>query len=330
MLSNERYLGRWTWNQSKWLRVPGRKSRRRVERPESEWITREYPELAIVPTDLWNEVKARFSRVYTTARGRPAGTGQHVYLVSGLMRCGTCGGSMTVVGRKAKAGVSYTKFGCTAHYSRGAAICSNALSISEKKASRTLVGALKGKFDEPELLERFVSSLRGRVATLRAENAPGPDDAERRVRECERRIANLTESLAKVGWSDALATKLREEEAQLGRLKSERTVAAKRGAHRVLPEPAVIEGYLKNLVSVLETDPARGREILSRFVAPIVMTPEIEGPARRYRATGAFNLSFFLNAIPAGEDRTGKSRCAGAQHALNTLISLKFERRLVA
>jgi hypothetical protein len=152
---------------------------------------------------------------------------------------------MTVVGRKAKAGVSYAKFGCTAHYSRGAAICPNALSISEKKASRTLVGALKSKFDQPELLERFVSSFRDRVATLRAENAPGPDDADRRVRESERRIANVTESLAKVGWSDALAEKLREEETQLGRLKSERTAAAKRGAPRVLPHPRAIEGYLK-------------------------------------------------------------------------------------
>ena len=44
---------------------------------------------------------------------------------------------------------------------------------------------------------------------------------------------------------------------------------------------------------------------LIMFVAPIVMTPEIEGPARRYRATGAFNLGFFLNAIPTAETRTG-------------------------
>jgi hypothetical protein len=65
---------------------------------------------------------------------------------------------------------------------------------------------------------------------------------------------------------------------------------------------------LANLFTLLETDPARGREILSRFVAPIVMTPEAEGPARRYRATGAFNISFFLGALSSG---SGKSSCAG-------------------
>ncbi len=137
MLSNERYIGRSTWNQSKWVRVPGRKGRRRVMRPESEWIKHDVPELAIVPPNLWKEVQERFTRACAKGPGRPAGTGQHVHLVSGLMRCGTCGGSMTIVRRKTKAGVAYSNFGCTAHYSRGAAICPNALSISERKASRT-------------------------------------------------------------------------------------------------------------------------------------------------------------------------------------------------
>lgn len=313
MLCNERYLGRFTWNQSKWVRVPGRKSRRRVKRPESEWVTHEYPELAIVPRDLWEGVQARFTRVYATARGRPAGTGRHVHLISGLMRCGQCGGSMTIVGRRMKAGVSYATFGCTAHSSRGAAICGNSLTLSEKKASRMLVNALKEKLDDAELVERFVSGFKKRTAVLRAENVSPEDEADRRVRDCERRIANLTESLAKVGWSDALAAKLREEEALLGKLKSERAAAAREGAPRVLPHPTAIAGYMKNLFALLETDSARGREILSRFVAPIVMTPEVEGPNRRYRATGAFNLSFFLNAAALGESRSGKSGCAGSQ-----------------
>lgn len=309
MLRNERYLGRCIWNQSKWVRVPGRKSRRQVKRPESEWVTTEDPALAIVPLDLWEAAQARFRRVYATARGRPAGTGRHVHLVSGLMRCGICGGSMTVVGRKEKAGVSYARFGCTAHYSRGASICANGLSISEKKASRTLVDALKEKLDRPEVVETFIASFKQRTSELNRENGAGADDADRRVRDCERRIANLTESLAKLGWSDALAAKLRDEETQLGRLRSERSAAAK-DAPRVLPHPTAIAAYLKNLLALLEADPTRGREILARFVAPLVMTPETEGPARRYRATGAFNFSYFLNAAATGS-RSGKSSCAG-------------------
>ena len=42
------------------------------------------------------------------------------------------------------------------------------------------------------------------------------------------------------------------------------------------------------------------------------MTPEGEGPSRSYRATGAFDLSFFLGAA-AKNDGSSKSSCAGLQ-----------------
>jgi site-specific DNA recombinase len=319
MLRNERYQGRVTWNQSKHVRVPGRKSRRRVMRPESEWITTAYPELMIVPKALWDEAQARFRRVHATARGRPAGTGRNARLVSGLLRCGVCGGSMSITSTKKKAGVSYARFGCTTHASRGAAICPNALSVSEKRASRVLLHALRDKLDRPELIERFVAVFRQRSNALRSANPAATDELDRRVRDCERRVANLTESLAKLGWSDALASKLRDEETQLCRLKAERTAVSKKTPARILPHPTAIAGYLKNLFTLLETEPVRGREILARFVAPIVMTPEIEpsprglangeGLGRRYRATGAFNLSFLLSS--ASSARFGKSGCAG-------------------
>lgn len=110
---------------------------------------------------------------------------------------------MTVVGRKTKAGVSYARFGCTAHASHGASICANALSISEKKASRTLVNALRDKLARPELVERFVAAFKQRTAGRLTEGS-GPVASERRVRDCERRVANLTEALARVrighGW----------------------------------------------------------------------------------------------------------------------------------
>jgi hypothetical protein len=75
-------------------------------------------------------------------------------------------------------------------------------------------------------------------------------------------------------------------------------------------------------------DQARGRDVLSRFVAPVVLAPmNAEGPGRSYRATGAFNLSFFLSGDFSG---SGFSGCAGAQCGLCTAITLGVERRLAA
>jgi hypothetical protein len=78
------------------------------------------------------------------------------------------------------------------------------MSISEQKVTRTLVHALKQKLDRPELIERFVRVFKERTAARHAERSKVTNETDRRIRESERRTANLTDALARVGWSDAL------------------------------------------------------------------------------------------------------------------------------
>ncbi|MGH7283010.1 MAG: zinc ribbon domain-containing protein [Polyangiaceae bacterium] len=243
-------------------------------------------------------------------RGRPAGTGKTPSLLSGLLRCGACGGSMTVVGRKWKAGVAYTRFGCTAHYSRGNSICQNGLSVSERKAQNAIVGALKQALDEPRALARFEAAFRERASELDGEQQASTPDLDREARDAEKRIANLTESLARVGWSEALSVKLAEEERRLDTLKAKRYASTRRELSPATPDSATIRRFVQNLFALLDADVARGREALARHIRPIVMTPEADGPRRHYRATGAFNLSSCLRAA-SGDQRSGKSSCAG-------------------
>lgn len=142
MLRNERYIGRWTWNASKWVSHPLTGKRRRVPRPRSEHRVRDVPELAIIERELWECARARL-RTQTASRGRTPGVGKWVYLVSGLLRCGTCGSSMSVVGQRTKNGVRYATLGCGTHNSRGDAICDNALTISEKRITTALIESLR-------------------------------------------------------------------------------------------------------------------------------------------------------------------------------------------
>ena len=157
------------------------------------------------------------------------------------------------------------------------------------------------------------------MGELETEQRVSTPDLDRGVREAEKRIANLTESLARVGWSDALAAKLAEEERRLAGLRGERAQkspqAARQAAAVVPPDAASIRRYLRNLFALVEADAKRGREALAHHVRPIVMTPEAEGPNRRYRATGAVNVSSALRAAQVsarGARGSGKSSCAGA------------------
>src|SRR5467141_3325748 len=91
ILMNELYRGRAIWNRSRWVRVPGTRRRRRVARPESEWIVGDRPDLRIIDDTLWNEVQARRVRVrehYDASRH--FGTSKSAYgkyLLSGLLAC---------------------------------------------------------------------------------------------------------------------------------------------------------------------------------------------------------------------------------------------------
>jgi site-specific DNA recombinase len=69
ILRNEAYIGRFTWNKSQWVKVPDSGQRKYVKRPSDEWITYEKPELAIVPRELWQAVRAREARLSRGGRG---------------------------------------------------------------------------------------------------------------------------------------------------------------------------------------------------------------------------------------------------------------------
>jgi len=103
ILKNERYLGRLVWNKTRKLRVPGTGRRVYGPRPESEWVTKDAPHLRIVPDELWAEVDHRFELVRSLWQRKGARDGlaigqqRHVYLFSGFLKCGECGGSITLV-----------------------------------------------------------------------------------------------------------------------------------------------------------------------------------------------------------------------------------------
>ncbi len=110
ILTNQRYLGKLVWNKKRKIRVPGTNRRVYRPRPEPEWVTVEAPHLRIVTDELWASVRRRFKLVremWGRETGKPglaSGQQRQVYLFSGLLRCGECGGSITLVSGRRRNG----------------------------------------------------------------------------------------------------------------------------------------------------------------------------------------------------------------------------------
>lgn|GEM_PF-5489257 len=135
------------------------------------------------------------------------------------------------------------------------------------------------------------------------------------MRDADRRVRNLTEGIAKVGWTEALAAKLKAEEARLATLHAQLAATGQQRQQAPLPNDKIIRQLLWDLLGLLSKNPARGREALARCLRPFVLVPEGEPGAQHYRATGALNLSLILKTPASSELEAGVSvlkSCGGA------------------
>jgi len=109
ILLNEKYIGVWVWNKTRFLKDPDSGRRRPVPRPQVEWIRHDRPQLRIVDDELWRAVQSRLRQI-RQGFGRPGGPPNggalpmySRYLLTGLVRCALCGARMraqTAVKRK--------------------------------------------------------------------------------------------------------------------------------------------------------------------------------------------------------------------------------------
>ncbi|MGN6383699.1 MAG: recombinase family protein [Dyella sp.] len=181
ILANEIYVGRQIWNRSHFLKHPETGRRVRRERPRSEWIITEKPELAIVSRETWEEAQAR-GRGMKPARSTTLGAGPGrpmKYLLSGLLRCPECDGPMVIVDRY--------RYGCSRHKDRGASVCGSRLRVPRELLEQTLLASIRRDLLSDAAFKRF--QLAATAALKRA--APDLEGAKRKLAEAQRVHGNV-------------------------------------------------------------------------------------------------------------------------------------------
>jgi site-specific DNA recombinase len=290
ILRNERYVGRFAWNRRQWFRHPTTGRRVSRERPTDDLVVKELPQLSIVDTALWARVQARFTS-RKGALGRPPGISRKPRLLAGLLRCGECGGSMVIATVRKKNGVAYGNYGCAAHLRKGSSVCGNSLLVSERKIDAAILAAVKQTIVSKEFQERVAEEFYKRVETARRRPQGEREALEQAVRAQEVRVQKVTESFARVGFSEALASQLRTEENRLRELKARLSAAhpARGNAPRPL-DKAVAERLALRLEEYARKAPERAREALAAVVTPIVLNPVRTGETRGYVAEGSISI----------------------------------------
>ena len=267
ILHNELYIGRIVYNRQRFEKHPD--TRKRVARlnPEHEWRIADVPELRIIDRATWDAVQFSFAAlagVPARQQNRPK------RLLSGLVRCGICGGNYAVTSRD--------YWGCTEHRKGGR--CANRTMIAGDALESRVLDALRDKMLAPDVVTEWIEETQRLEQADRRDRAKARASIERRHARAQSQIGRLVDAIAD-GRSTMpeISARLRELAGERDRLAAELADCGAETA--VTAHPNLAEIYRReigNLIAALRGPDAHdARAIIRDMVDTIVATPRNSG-----------------------------------------------------
>ena len=260
ILANPRYNGQgWFWRQFSYKKDPTTGKPRRVAVPPEEWVSLgrnsdgtprddgRRDDLQIVDNETWEKVQAILRE---NKRSRAAATDEQTrrwgrrkskepeHLLSGTLRCGTCGGNFFISsGKKMSDGTSGT-YSCFAAHRQGGT-CKQRRHVARGALERTLIGVLKDLLiDHGDIAEQVARLTNERIHRRLAEDPNSIARLREQHAQAQHEIANLLDFVAKGGaGSVSLAERLRHLEA-----KAEQLGAQLAGREAAQKDPLLVLG----------------------------------------------------------------------------------------
>ena len=190
--------------------------------------------------------------------------------------------------------------GGSARHSRGPTACANKTTTSELGLNAAVLRVLRSHLASPSVQEWVAQVVTAREAESRA---PGLADE---VRASEARAERTADALARIGFSETLARKLRDEEAKLSELR--RQLA--RGAPTPRPKVSVAQAVaaLGGLEALASKRPEQARAALSAVVESVVLTPGEDG-----KMHARLQIKKETAALASGRPCAESQSCGGLQ-----------------
>lgn len=262
------YRGEVVWNRKQKRDRWGVK--KYLDRPEAQWIQLAAPDLRIVPEDLWSSAHRRLDQVRQLYPGRATDRpDQEKYLLSGIARCATCGGSLVAFTRDYKsAGQRGRFYGCNYNHKRGARVCPNRLLIRQDKLDQVVLDAIAEVLDE-RILERAVQKALERLRRQPDRTKDRQSAIKAELPLLEGRMRTVVDEIARGYATDTLRAELHASEqrkhalvAELEALTGRKQAAGSLDVERLRRE---LRRHVAEIRTVLRKDIPRTRQILRRL-----------------------------------------------------------------
>ena len=281
ILNNALYRGVIEWNRCSYTKNP--RTGKRVARPNAPelWERAEVPHLRIVEDILWDRVKTRQAKI-RAAQTQPVGIGiqdndnalnrthRSRYLLSGLLRCGCCGGGFTIINKNS--------FSCSTRKRKGT--CDNALSIHRHEIEARVLTGLKDRLMAPELVSAFVEGYQEAVQEEQQKTRTAHAQIEKRKSEIDRKISGIFKAIEDGLYEPSMKDRLDELKTQREAIALE-SLVPEPIAMDILQHPRAAEIYgrwVGRLEKSLEGEsPMEAMELIRSLIDHILLTPSADG-----------------------------------------------------
>lgn len=285
---NDLYRGIVTYGRTRTERRGGIE---RVVKVADGWITAERPELRIADEGLWNRAHARLARTRESHPGYRRPNGQLVgrpesglisqHLLTGHLRCGSCGGGMFFSPRTGRNGKVRRYWLCTNHHKLGSRACASKWHLPYDAILESVLSHFS-RITASVVEDMVADELTRRLESLNA--LTGQRQAMEAERErLDQALARLAEAVAQGGEIPVLLEAMESRRRQRADImaKLEHLDGVGPDFQRALDEwrahaLTLTLRSVYGLRPVLESGPD-GRQILRRILkTPITVTPEVE------------------------------------------------------
>jgi len=319
ILNNELYIGRRVWNRLNYRKDPS--TGRRVSRlnPEDEWQIVEAPELRLLDEAVWNAARDRQKRLEKVrsqheahdANGLSASQSlrRRKFLLSGLLRCGICGGRLTVAGSG-----DAKRYYCANAKEKGRSVCRGMPGVPVRQAEEHVIYQLRDHLMNDAAYASFKASFLRKWNTDKhiAEDVQRVKD--KTIARLEKERANLLGAVKRGIADDELLKELEQVGKDLERARAEREAAMP--TEVPLPDnlPDQYRAYVDSLVETLNDDGivSRASDLLHDMIDRVVV--------RYDEAEKTFDIAIDGNIVPMLE--AGNPAGGGAYARMGSSIKL--------
>jgi site-specific DNA recombinase len=276
LVFNPLYRGQIVWSRTRWAYQGGTKRKLDVT-DASTWTTAAAPADRIIDETLWHATHDRLAhgRAVYLARtggkvgGRPTPMAAPKYLLSGMLRCGHCGGSMNAHRHTGRRGESLYYYVCTMERTRGIP-CPGDLRVRMEKVNGGVLDWVGERLLSPERVRAAVKAAVARLTSATPDRRPREATLRRELRQIERELARYAEAIARGANFPAVLEAMRARERRRAALEDELAEGAALEQTAAVVDDVALTAELRARCAewraLLTENPAQAQPILRRLV----------------------------------------------------------------